>query len=276
MLRKITSSAGYFMLQRLLDGDRMRTSGAIENLLHFAQTNAPTGAVGIYPDEEIEAFIGWPGATGELVAMLVKTRFLEPLPGPGRLYVAGWHEHHADRAVHMKLGRGGLFFANGTMPTLSHLPKEEREAAARKYAVYTDEAQRTHGGAEGPGARGQGPAAVGRSEGAEANHRSRIVTRKAPRTIRNDGALPRSEEEDDQDGVEAKVEQLRGRLRDRSTDARNLRAIVVGLPWAEVDRIAHEAWARFRDNLVANPTAYFVTSCRTRAQELGVELRQVA
>lgn len=113
-------------------------------------------------------------------------------------------------------------------------------------------------------------------EGARANHRSRIVTRKPPRTGRNDGALSRSEEGDDQDGVEAKVEQLRGRLRDRSTDARNLRAIVVGLPWPEVDRIAHEAWARFRDNLVANPTAYFVTSCRTRAQTLGIQLRKVA
>jgi hypothetical protein len=140
MLRVVPSSAKFAAFQRRV-GSRPLAVGLPELLWHFTAANAPDGTIGRYSDEEIEAWIGWEGHPGALVADLVATRFLDSVPDEARLYVHDWHDH-ADRSVHMRLAREGRRFGNGSIPTLSHLPASERSVAQERYAVHTACTQR--------------------------------------------------------------------------------------------------------------------------------------
>jgi len=98
---------------------------------------------------------------------------------------------------------------------------------------------------------------------------------KTPPETAGDGGLQSSTgtpEPDHEGEIAARVEELRVRLRDRSTDDRNLRAIVTLLPWPEIETAVYEAWSRFRDGIVSNPTAYFVGTMKRVAREREIDL----
>lgn len=70
----------------------------------------------------------------------------------------------------------------------------------------------------------------------------------------------------------ATVFEIQTRLRDRSTDARNLWAIARAMPRGEIEAALHDSWARHRDGIVRNPVAYFCARMKNRARELGIPL----
>ena len=79
-------------------------------LWRFAAKHAPTGEVGRHDDEEIAAFLEWPGDAVDLVAALTRCRLLDAVDGPARLLVHDWPDH-APRYVEQKLRRAGGGFS---------------------------------------------------------------------------------------------------------------------------------------------------------------------
>lgn len=103
--------------------------GLLESLWHWTAQYAPGGDVGRYADHFIAQAVGWERDAGDLVAALVRCRWLDEHP-EHRLVVHHWRDH-ADDSVHMKLARAGERFADGVAPKLSRLNKADREAAER-------------------------------------------------------------------------------------------------------------------------------------------------
>ncbi len=138
MLRLVTGKAKFATFQRRVGGPRALAVGLLELLWHFTAANAADGSIGQHSDEEIEAWIGWNGEPGALVEALVASRWVDRVAGAARLYTHDWHDH-ADRSVHMRLGRERRRFGNGTAPKLGYLPADERRAADEWYAGHPQE-----------------------------------------------------------------------------------------------------------------------------------------
>lgn len=116
--------------------------GILEMLWHFTAEQSPAGDVGAWTDEEIAEELGWTGVVGgvampSLVPTLIAEGFLDE-DAEHRLIVHGWSEH-ADDAVNAVLARAGRLFADGTMPKLTRLSKDEREKCAEKLTKATAE-----------------------------------------------------------------------------------------------------------------------------------------
>ena len=105
--------------------------GLICALVAVTGKHFPQGDIGRWSNEEIAASIDYPDDADALVAVLVRRKVFDE-DATCRLYLHDWHEH-ADDHIHMQLARRGLRFANGAMPVLSRLSKEQRERALQKY-----------------------------------------------------------------------------------------------------------------------------------------------
>src|SRR6185295_5964785 len=82
--------------------------GLLEMLWHFAAEVTPRGNVGRFENRHIARALAWSGDADQLIASLVKTRWLDESV-PYRLLVHSWSEH-ADNGVRAHLrGRGEEF-----------------------------------------------------------------------------------------------------------------------------------------------------------------------
>lgn len=110
------------------------TEGLLCALWRCAETNTPDGAIGRLTNEEIALAIDWDKDPDELVAALVRRKWLDEHDGY-RLVVHDWAEH-CEHRVHRKLARRGEYFADGTMPDLSRCDAKERKRALEVYASH--------------------------------------------------------------------------------------------------------------------------------------------
>jgi hypothetical protein len=118
-------------LARRLDVWPVTAAGLLECLWHWTTKYRPAGDIGRGHDAaDIEMGCKWPGKPGACVQAMIAERWIDELDGV--LVVHDWSEH-ADEAVHRALARDHKFFADGEMPRISGLGRDERPAAAAFY-----------------------------------------------------------------------------------------------------------------------------------------------
>jgi hypothetical protein len=105
--------------------------GLLELLWHRTANEAPRGDIGKLSNEDLALALDWQGDADELVAALVKWRWLDR-HDVHRLVVHNWPKHCED-SIHLKLARARDWFADGTVPRLHRLSKAEREPIAAFY-----------------------------------------------------------------------------------------------------------------------------------------------
>lgn len=91
--------------------------GCLETVWHFTGRFTPQGNIGKYTDQAIEAWVGWDGKPGELIAALVDSRWIDRSE-TFRLLVHDWQQH-ADNATKLALKRAKLTFCYDTVETVS-------------------------------------------------------------------------------------------------------------------------------------------------------------
>lgn len=134
-------------VMRSLNCNRTSAVGILVMLWQTTQEFAPRGDIGKYSDREISNKMGYTTnleeldlivedvsiderqhaadkRAADLITALTEAGWLDPIE-PGRLYVHDWHDHCED-SVHARLARATQTFANGALPKLSMLPKDER------------------------------------------------------------------------------------------------------------------------------------------------------
>lgn len=117
-------------LARLLcDGDLAQACGLLELLWHFTARYAPDGGIGSFEDAEIADAAKWSGDITKFIHAMTESGWLDQ-HDEARLVVHDWPDH-ADDSVHMALVRARKVFADGTLPKISRLAGEEREAAKK-------------------------------------------------------------------------------------------------------------------------------------------------
>jgi hypothetical protein len=110
--------------------DKPAAVGILECLWHFTAHHAPDGRVGKYPPGVVAASIGHSGDPLRLFQALEECGWLDQT---GRGWVVHDWADHCDDAVHMRLARAGLRFADGRMPGMARLSAGERKAALARY-----------------------------------------------------------------------------------------------------------------------------------------------
>lgn len=123
--------AKFRQLQRDLKLPRYAVVGLLQSLWDFAAVNTPEGDVGRFSDEDIALDIEYEGSPDELIDTLVNRRWLDR-SDDHRLVIHDWPDHCED-GIHLRLAREGRTFANGQIPKLTRLSKEERGAIERHY-----------------------------------------------------------------------------------------------------------------------------------------------
>jgi hypothetical protein len=118
-------------LARALGIERWGAVGILESLWHLTAREAPRGDIGKLSNEDIAYQLDWKGEANELVLGLCNSDWLD-VHTEFRLIVHDWSEH-ADDMVHRKLARAGSLFADGKMPNLTRLTKDERERTEKLY-----------------------------------------------------------------------------------------------------------------------------------------------
>ncbi len=127
MKRECPTHPKTLALQAALGESHRGTIGALELFWHFTARYCPDGDVTKHAPGAIASAIGWTGDASLLIESLVKCGFVDRRKR-GKLIVHDWREH-CDRGVHMQLARQRKRFADGSLPTLGHLTKDEREEA---------------------------------------------------------------------------------------------------------------------------------------------------
>lgn len=108
-----------------LDIPRYAAIGLLESLWHITAANTPRGDIGKYTNKTLARRLDWKDDADDLINALVKSRWLDA-DDEHRLIVHDWSEH-ADDATQMKVGRLGEAFADGKIPNLGRMGKDERE-----------------------------------------------------------------------------------------------------------------------------------------------------
>lgn len=112
-------------LRKIGAGTKALAKGMLDELWNLAHEHAPQGDVGKFTNKRIARTMAWFNDPDELVEILVECRLLDQ-SDEHRLIIHDWPEHCGDY-VHNRLARNGLYFADGTAPKVSRLPKEERQ-----------------------------------------------------------------------------------------------------------------------------------------------------
>lgn len=142
-------------LQNLLELPRFAAVGLLESIWLFTGNHAPAGDVGKWTDQEIATAVGWPRDPAIMINALVEARLLDRDP-TARLLVHDWFEH-CDDGIHQKLAREVRLFANGDLPKMTRLPKEERTQLLEKYRLKENHGKRRKA-TESDGKRSKTPA----------------------------------------------------------------------------------------------------------------------
>lgn len=100
-------------------------------LWQFTSDYCPNGGIGKFTDEQIAQAVDWRKPPEQLITALVESKWLDKNVHH-RLVVHDWAEHCED-SVHARLARAGEYFADGKMPKLTKLNKEEKAIAAERY-----------------------------------------------------------------------------------------------------------------------------------------------
>lgn len=119
-------------LAAALNVDLAKAVGTLELLWHFTAQYCPAGDIGAYPDDIIASRVSWSGCAETLVCALVDAHFLD-IDDAHRLIVHDWFEHCED-SVHIRLARNAQVFADGRVPRLNRIPKNERAEIESQYA----------------------------------------------------------------------------------------------------------------------------------------------
>lgn len=118
-------------LAKLLQVERCTAIGILEGLWHLTAREAAQGNIGKLSNEDIACGVWWSGDADRLVQALIDSRWIDASEEHG-LIVHDWPEH-ADDGVQQKLAKSLLFFADGSTPKLTKLPKSERERIEQEY-----------------------------------------------------------------------------------------------------------------------------------------------
>jgi hypothetical protein len=119
-------------LARRLEVWPVTAAGLLECLWHWTTKYRPAGDIGRGHDAaDIEQGCKWPGKPGACVEAMIAERWIDEIDG--LLVVHDWSEH-ADEAVHRALARDQKFFADGKLPRLSGLGRDERAEASAFYS----------------------------------------------------------------------------------------------------------------------------------------------
>lgn len=123
-------------LQRRLGLAVWQARGLLDTLWNFAANNCPAGDIGRFTDEEIAIGIDWQDEPEKLIGALESCRWIDRSPPPERLIIHDWPEH-CEYEVHKTLAKRSEAFADGTLPSLARITKDERpeilEKLTRKY-----------------------------------------------------------------------------------------------------------------------------------------------
>lgn len=101
-------------------------------LWHFTAKYAPAGDIGRWTDDAISRACDWTGDPSTFVLALESCRWIDRLSNDARYMIHDWHDH-AEDAVHMALGRTRKRMADGAIPKLTRLSKEDQKAALEDY-----------------------------------------------------------------------------------------------------------------------------------------------
>lgn len=108
--------------------------GLLEKLWHLTAREAPAGNVGRLSDDDIADWLGWEQSSALLIDGLVEAGWLDRYEDPGvRLYIHDWHEH-SDDTIDNHLARAVVRYANGALPRMTRLNKQEREHLIAQFA----------------------------------------------------------------------------------------------------------------------------------------------
>lgn len=125
-------------LQRRLNLAVWQARGLLDTLWNFAANNCPAGDIGRFSDEEIAIGIDWRDDHAALIDALVACRWIDRIDPPARLVIHDWPEH-CEYEVHKTLAKRAEAFADGTLPSLARIIKDERpeiiEKLTRKYGA---------------------------------------------------------------------------------------------------------------------------------------------
>lgn len=137
------------MLAGELSVARYAAVGLLESLWHWAAQYAKDGDISRYPVAVIASVLGWDGDADALLAALVKCRWVDVHTACAQeahavgervvRYLHDWHEH-AEDAVHLALARSTQRFANGAIPNMVRLAKDEKARLTKLYEQCTQEA----------------------------------------------------------------------------------------------------------------------------------------
>ena len=123
-------------LQRRLGLAVWQARGLLDTLWNFAANNCPAGDIGRFTDEEIAIGIDWQEEPEKLIGALEACRWIDRTTPPERLIIHDWPEH-CEYEVHKTLAKRAEAFADGTLPSLARITKDERpeilEKLTRKY-----------------------------------------------------------------------------------------------------------------------------------------------
>ena len=138
------------MLASLLGIPVAHAVGLLEMLWHFTAKFSPDGDLSRWDESVIAKKSGWDGDAHKFIEALCNANggiggcaFLERTANA--LCVHDWPEH-CDDAVHMLLARAGRPFADGSIPRLTRLSKDERSKVEALYRqrLIDKNAQNTH------------------------------------------------------------------------------------------------------------------------------------
>lgn len=118
-------------LQRRLNLAVWQARGLLDTLWNFAANNCPAGDIGRFTDEEIAIGIDWRDEPSILIDALASCRWIDRTASPSRLVIHDWPEH-CEFEVHKSLARKAEAFADGTLPSLARIEKEDRPAILEK------------------------------------------------------------------------------------------------------------------------------------------------
>lgn len=131
------SKLKFKQLQRRLNMPLYEARGLLDTLWNFTANNAPHGDIGRFSDEEIAIGIDWRREPSELIETLTAIRWIDQTE---TLLIHDWPEH-CEETVHKSLVRKIEVFADGTLPSLSRLPKGDRPEIESQYRLkYGEEA----------------------------------------------------------------------------------------------------------------------------------------
>lgn len=131
------------MLMQRLGLSKCAAVGVVEMLWQVAARYAANGDIGRYPRGVIVSAMGYDGDADELFEALIDCGWMDRLEH-GVEYIHDWHEHCED-ATHLHLARRTQRFANGQVPSLKRLNRDERESIEAAFAdMRTPCAQEAH------------------------------------------------------------------------------------------------------------------------------------